>query len=245
MTTLLDLRSVSLSSGSNHRLKDITLSIQQGEKVALLGQSGSGKTTLIKVANGTLKPTIGKVLWKGIELNKLKRRQKSEIGTLWQDLKLIKELTVCQNVNAGALGRKNALWALRNIFGLIDNENCRKCLQVACLEEILMNKSISSLSGGQQQRVAIARLVHQQPKIILADEPLSSLDPQIANDILNLLLTKRKNSFYTSPNTCVVSLHRPDLLEGFTRVIGLKSGEIFFDIPIGNLNKTNINKLYL
>ena len=244
MIPLLKLKNINILHGSKYRLKNITMSIKNGEKIALLGQSGSGKSTFLKVANGTLKPNTGLVEWKGRKLKSLNRKERSEIGTLWQDLRLVEELSVCQNVNAGALGRHNIFWALGNMLGAINNDKCHLCIKAAGLDPELMNINITKLSGGQQQRVAIARLIRQNAQIFLADEPLASLDPELVKELLLLILKQKKLPSISIPSTCIISLHRPELIKNFTRVIGLKKGRMLFDIPSNELNELKLNELY-
>ncbi len=244
MSALLEIKELTLEQGSNYRLRDINLSISSGEKIALLGKSGAGKSTLIEIANGSLKPSSGNVKWKGIEINKLPRKQRTRIGTIWQDLRLIEELSVGQNINSGALGRKNLFWAIRNLLGIIELKTCYSCLEATNLSPQIVDIPVKKLSGGQRQRVAIARLIRQQPEIILADEPLSDLDPKRANFILNILLNKANIDFIQIPQTCMVSLHKPELIHNFTRVIGIKNGEIIVDIKSTEIQNKMLDCIY-
>ena len=120
MTKLLELKNISHRSKGSIRVKDINLTINQGEKIALIGKSGSGKSTLISIANGSLIPNKGDVIWKGFHINNISNIESSKIGTIWQDLSLIEELNVAQNINCGALGKHNFIWALKNLLGVID-----------------------------------------------------------------------------------------------------------------------------
>ncbi len=244
MTGLLDLKDIEVRENNGYRLKDIQLSINVGEKIALLGRSGAGKSTLIAVANGSLKPNSGKVSWRGIELKFLNNRQRNEIGTLWQDLRLVEELTVSQNINIGALAKKNFLWAFYNLLGTIKTKECLTCLQAVGLDNVFLTTPVQELSGGQRQRVAIARLLMQQAELLLADEPLSNLDPTLVDEVLKLFLNKRSIDPINIPKTCLISLHRPDLITNFTRVVGLKRGRIIFDCQVAELTPLEINSLY-
>ena len=118
MTKLLELKNISLYTKKNIRLKDINSAINQGEKVALIGKSGSGKSTLISIANGSLIPNEGDVIWKGSHINSISNIESLKIGTIWQNLSLIEELNVAQNINCGALGKHNFIWALKNLLGV-------------------------------------------------------------------------------------------------------------------------------
>ena len=244
MKKLLELKGINLVNDSCFRLKDIQLSIYQGERIALLGKSGAGKSSLISIANGSLKPTKGIVTWKGSDVRHLRSKERIEIATLWQDLRLINELDVEQNVNAGALGRHNLLWALKNLLGILDNKRCISYLEAACLSKDYIKKTIPLLSGGQRQRVAIARALFQQSQLMLADEPLANLDPNIAGKILNLFLHQRKIKSIYIPQTCLISLHRPDLIHKFSRVIGIKKGALEMDMPSEKVNEKELMSLY-
>ena len=216
MTKLLELKDVSLEG----RLSSINLILQNNQKVVLLGRSGSGKSSLIELCNGSQIPDKGLVLWNGIPINNINRVNRALLGTLWQDLRLIEELNISQNINSGALGRKNFLWALRNLLGMVNHDTCIYLMKLVGLDQEIINKSVATLSGGQRQRVAIARLINQHPKFILADEPLSALDPKLSNNILKLLL-KYQGS--------LISIHRPDLINYFDRVLGLRKGNLVLD----------------
>ena len=244
MKELLHLNNVSVKNENKYRLKGIHLSINAGEKIALLGENGAGKSTLISVANGAIEPDVGHVNWKGVLLKYLSNRQQHTIGTIWQDLRLVEELSVGQNINIGALGRHNLLWALTNLLTIINKDECLRCLEAAGLELKLLTAPVTKLSGGQRQRVAIARLLRQQAELLLADEPFSSLDPNRINEVLNLLLQKRTIKSINIPSTCLISLHRPDLIKHFTRVIGLKAGEIILDSQTKELPHFKINSLF-
>ncbi|MFM7312229.1 MAG: phosphonate ABC transporter ATP-binding protein [Cyanobium sp.] len=239
---LLALRGIGVRGRSRPRLSDLSLTLAAGERVALLGPSGAGKSTLLAVANGLLKPDRGLVLWGGEPPARSRRRrriQQSRIGTLWQDLRLIEELTVQQNLNAARL----AVWgwhrALLNLLLPLESQACATALQAVELEASLLEASVSALSGGQRQRVAIARLLRQDPQLLLADEPLASLDPRLAREVLGLLLHQG-----AAPRALLLSLHRPDLLTGFDRVLALRDGVLVFDGPVQDLDAQRLRALY-
>ena len=250
MTALLELDQVCLAGFDGDRLESVTLRLRKGERVALLGRSGAGKSSLIAVANGSLPPAQGRVLFQGELLEQLSRRQRARIGTLWQDLRLVEELSIAQNVNAGALGRRRLPWALANLLFRISTEACRSCLRQAGLEESLLadaglDRPVGQLSGGQRQRVALARLFRQQPDLMLADEPLASLDPAIAAEVLDRLLTSESDGTLRSgAQAVVVSLHRPELIDRFDRVLGLRAGRLVMDTPAGAVSDADLRDLY-
>ena len=241
---------VSLRGPRGDRLRSISLSVFQGERIALLGRSGAGKSTLLAIANGSLRVEQGEVRWCGESIRTLPRRKKREIGMLWQDLLLVEELSVGQNVNSGALGRHNLVWGLANLLLNVDQSACKDCLQRAGLDSELIERGlidapIRQLSGGQRQRVALARLLRQQPQLILADEPIANLDPAIASELLDHLLNRAPDGrLKCGAQAIVISLHQPQLVHRFDRVIGLQDGELVMDQPSDQLTSADLFRLY-
>lgn len=207
-------------AGLTGRLQPLDLRINDGEATVLLGRSGAGKTSLIGLCNGSLLADQGQVLWQGQPLRRCRGALRRQIGTLWQDLRLVEELTVLQNINSGALGRHSLFWGLRNLINPPDQSIGRQVMARVGLPPSFLHQPVSTLSGGERQRVALARLLRQQPALVLADEPLSALDPRLAEDVLNLLLAQ---------HGCLISLHRPDLMHRFQRVLGLRQGALVLD----------------
>ena len=244
MTKLLELKNISHSSKESIRVKDINLTINQGEKIALIGKSGSGKSTLISIANGSLIPNEGDVIWKGSHINNISKIESSKIGTIWQDLSLIEELNVAQNINCGALGKHNFIWALKNLLGVLDKDLCQECLEAVSLPKKTIYSYISKLSGGQKKRIAIARLLRQEPEILLGDEPFSNLDPLLSKNILNLFINQKNYLRIKIPETILISLHQINLINNFNRVVGLKDGEIVIDKEIHNINQSELDWLF-
>ena len=239
---LLELQGITLAGGGQLRLEAINLRIQPGERVALIGASGAGKSSLLAVANGLVKPNAGTVLWQGeppAKNRRHRRRQQARNGTLWQDLRLIEELTVQQNLNGARLAQWGWPKALLNLLLPLETGRCAAALEKLDLDQALLDRPVASLSGGQRQRVAIARLLRQEPLLVLADEPLASLDPRLAEELLALLL-----DYTRAPRALVMSLHRPDLLGGFDRVVGLRAGRVMFDQPVDQLAKDQLTALY-
>jgi phosphonate transport system ATP-binding protein len=239
---LLELQGITLAGRGQQRLEAIKLSIEPGERVALIGASGAGKSSLLAVANGLIKPNGGTVLWQGAppaKSRRQRRRQQARIGTLWQDLRLIEELTVQQNLNGARLAQWGWPKALLNLLLPLETGRCAAALEKLDLDQALLDRPVASLSGGQRQRVAIARLLRQEPLLVLADEPLASLDPRLAEELLALLL-----DYTRAPRALVMSLHRPDLLGGFDRVVGLRAGRVMFDQPVDQLAKDQLTALY-
>jgi len=241
-TAVLELRGVRVEGRRAPRLDGVTLRVDAGERVALIGPSGAGKSSLLAVANGLLEPTAGTVWWEGCPRARSRqgrRLQQARIGTLWQDLRLIEQLTVQQNLNAACLARWGWPKAVLNLLMPLDTPACRQALRQMDLDPALLEQPVSALSGGQRQRVAMARLLRQEPLLLLADEPLASLDPRLAAELLALLLEQAR-----APRALVLSLHRPDLLAGFDRVIGLRNGRIAFDQSAEAINAGQLQALY-
>lgn len=222
-------------------LAPLTLRIQRGERVALVGPSGSGKTTLLNLLSGTITPDEGRVYLHGQLLNELQpgRQLARLVGIMHQQFDLVDNLAVVHNVLAGRLGE----WGLlRSLFSLIIPQDIALAKQA--LERVgLLNKIFtrtSQLSGGEQQRVALARLLIQNPQIILADEPVSSLDPARAKDLILLLIDIVREQKVT----LVASLHSVHHLQYFSRVIALRNGQLYFDLPAEQVRQSDLDALY-
>jgi len=242
---LLELKNISCKYKNDLILNKINLKINSGEKIALLGKSGSGKTTLISVLNGTIKPTQGEVKLFNKSFDELDRKQKSNITTIWQDLRLIEDLSAEQKVNCGLLAENIFYFALKNLLNISSFKKAHKYMQLCRLHKSIYDKKIRNLSGGQKQRVAIARSLIQGSNILLADEPFNNLDPKLITIIKNLLLENvDKNNTKKTPKTALIALHRLDLLNDFDKVIGIRDGKIFFNIKRNNFKKLHLDKIY-
>jgi len=214
-------------------LNQISLSVHRGEKIAILGPSGAGKTTLFRTISGFLPIFSGSISVDGVEVGGLRggrlRKLRSQIGMVSQRHDLVDRLGVHQNVMAGALGRWTTLHALRFLLRPkpAELEEAKWALSRVALERKLRSRT-SDLSGGEHQRVAIARALVQQPLVLLADEPVASLDPILSGQILALLCSlANENGF-----TLLCSLHQPDLAyEYFDRVIRMEAGKVASDEP--------------
>ncbi|MFM9073121.1 MAG: phosphonate ABC transporter ATP-binding protein [Cyanobium sp.] len=242
MEPLLTLQTITVSGRDGPRLEGVSLELRPGERVALLGSSGAGKSTLLSVANGLLPPQGGWLLWDGqppASSRRRRRLQQARIGTLWQELRLIEELTVQQNLNAARLAHWPWHRAWLNLLLPLDTQANLEVLAQVDLEPQLLAAPVAALSGGQRQRVAIARLLRQDARLWLLDEPLASLDPRRAREVLKLLLDLGQ-----APRALLFSLHRPDLLEGFDRVIGLRQGRLCFDLPAAAVRQAHLGELY-
>lgn len=210
-------------------LKDVTFQVEDGEFLAVIGLSGSGKSTLLRCINRLIEPTSGKIIWNDIDLTALSpeemRKVRRQIGFIFQQFNLVKRSSVITNVLTGRLGYVGTFQSLANLFSKQDNERALANLARLGMREKAYVRA-DSLSGGQQQRVAIARALMQEPKIILADEPVASLDPVLSHTILKYLEQLNKEDGLT----VLCSLHFLDLVHRYaTRAIALKDGHVVFE----------------
>lgn len=209
-------------------LRNVSFTVPEGEFLVVIGLSGSGKSTLLRCINRLIDPTEGEILWNGVDLAKLKgddlHKARRKIGMVFQHFNLVKRSSVMTNVLSGRLGY-TASW--KSVLGRFSQEDKQKGWDALARLNIenQAHKRADELSGGQQQRVGIARALMQEPEMILADEPVASLDPVLAHSILEYLekLNQEDNM------TILCSLHYLDLVQRYsTSVIGLKDGVIVY-----------------
>lgn len=205
----------------------VSLHVRKGEFCVLLGPSGAGKSTLMNMVNGVVEPTCGSVHVGGIELDKKSRSAiQREIGMIHQQLYLVPRLSVLHNVLSGVLPQVSFWYSLIKFFPKDQQRKACRLLQEVGLEEKHLYRRASELSGGQQQRVAIARAFMCEPKVVLADEPVASLDPTMSRGVLNNL----KSAARLHDATVVCTLHQIDYaLEFADRVVALRDGKVFYD----------------
>lgn len=240
---VFELEDVCCAFGRLLALDRVSLRIAPGERVALLGPSGAGKSTLIGLLNGTRRPTAGRVRLFGQDLAQLSparlRRVQARIGTIHQQFDLVDALAVVHNVNAGHLGRWPWYKALASLVWPLEVSTAAKALTQVGIPEKLYSPT-HALSGGQQQRVALARVLVQDPAAILADEPISSLDPERGREIMDLL-----RDLCPQGKTLVVSLHAVEYAASHCdRAIGLRAGRVSFDLPVSVLTPEHLEELY-
>ncbi len=226
-------------------LADFSLTVGAGELVAVLGGNGSGKTTLLRCITRTLKPTAGEI-WLGdtnlcaLDGEKL-RRARLELAMIWQHASLVRRSSVLTNVASGALGRHSTL---RTVFAGLPSaelESARGHLGEVGLADLAEQRA-GTLSGGQAQRVAIARALAQRPRVVLADEPVASLDPEAAEEIMRLLQRLARSEQIAV--LCV--LHQVELAYAYAdRVIGIRDGRLAFDLPRSELSRETVHRLYI
>ena len=241
---LIELKNISYKYKNSYIIKNINLKIFEGNQIALIGQSGSGKSTLISLLNGTLIPTSGNIKFFNLPFYKLDNSQKSRISTIWQDLRLIEDLSSEQNVNCGLLGKRNFIFALGNLLNITSYRKAHEVMKICKISPSIFIKKIKNLSGGQKQRIAIARSLIQESQILFADEPFNNLDQKLIKTIGNLLLNENNENYINISNTILIALHKIDLLENFDRIIGLKNGTISLDLSKGELKDNLLDELY-
>ncbi len=225
-------------------LKDVSFEVRDGEFLAIIGLSGSGKSTLLRCINRLIDPTAGTILWDGVDVtaaNSAELRQiRRQIGMVFQHFNLVKRSSVTTNVLTGRLGYVSP-W--RSLFGRFSADDRRRAVAAMTrvgIEEKADNRA-DQLSGGQQQRVGIARALMQEPKLLLADAPVASLDPVLSHSILRYLALLNQQDRIT----VLCSLHFLDLVHRYaTRVVGLKAGELVFDGLPSELTPAKFKEVY-
>ena len=232
--------------GRGEVLRSVDLDVAPGERIALVGPSGAGKTTLLRVLNGVVKPTAGEAFADGIDLAALEgralREARARVGFVHQDHALVPNLRVWQNVLSGKLGRRGLFASLRSM-SFPRGEDLE--LAYAILERVgiadKLYQRTDTLSGGERQRVAIARALFQDPVALFADEPVASVDPARARDVITLLTSLAEERGLT----LIASLHDLALAkEFFPRVVGLRDGVKMLDAPTGFLGDPDFAQLY-
>lgn len=249
MQPVIGIQNLSKTFGNDGKaLQNINLQVNAGEMVGLIGPSGSGKSTLLRHITGLIRgdqnggsvQVLGRPMQANGRLNGDIRRTRARIGYIFQQFNLVNRLSVLENVLTGALGR---IPAWRGTLGLFNEEE--RCLAMASLRRVGMetfaHQRASTLSGGQQQRVAIARALTQQPDVILADEPIASLDPESARCVMDILADINQQD----GKTVVVTLHQVDYARNYCRrVVALRHGQLVFDGQAAALSPALLNQIY-
>lgn len=239
---IIELNEISKNYERKIALSSLSFRIKKGELIALIGPSGAGKTTLLNLLAMILQPDSGEMLIDNkpiIHYSNPKIRAK-KIGMIRQQFDLIGQLAVVHNVLAGRLADWSFLKSLLSLLIPQEKNAAAAALNRVGLEDKLYERT-SNLSGGEQQRVALARMLLQKPEIILADEPVASLDPARAEDTLEML-----TSIATEENqTVIASLHSVEYAKKyFNRLIALKNGKIQFDLPVEQVSDEQLRELY-
>ena len=225
-------------------LRDVTFEVPDGQFVAIIGLSGSGKSTLLRCINRLIDPTEGEIWWNDIQLSHVTgeelRRARRRIGMIFQHFNLVERSSVLTNVLSGRLGYVNAIASVLGRFPGEDIKRAHANLERVGIAEKADNRA-DELSGGQRQRVGIARALMQEPELILADEPVASLDPALAHSIMrHLQLINREDQI-----TVLCSLHFLDLVQQYgTRAIALNDGQLVFDGHPEEINDAKFEEIY-
>jgi phosphonate transport system ATP-binding protein len=225
-------------------LRNIDLAFDERGVTAVIGPSGTGKSTLIRCINRLVEPTAGEMLFDGVDVARLSgtalRHARRHIGMVFQEYNLVERLTVMENLLCGRLGYVGAWRAWRRKFPAEDIERAFQLLDVVGLSGFAHRRA-DALSGGQRQRVGIARAVMQEPKLLLADEPTSSLDPKTSVEIMELLAAlARERSI-----PVIVNMHDVALATRFAdRIIGMSGGQVVFDGPPDRLSDRTLKQIY-
>jgi phosphonate transport system ATP-binding protein len=225
-------------------LTDVSFSVPDGEFLVVIGLSGSGKSTLLRCINRLIDPTEGQIVWDGIDITAAKgnelRKIRRHIGMVFQQFNLVKRSSVMTNVLSGRLGYASTIPSLLGIWPPEEKQRAIEALDTVGISDKARERA-DALSGGQQQRVGIARALMQEPRIMLADEPVASLDPVLAHSILQYLEQLNKSN----GTTVICSLHFLDLVQRYaTHVIALKDGKKVFEGDAQEINRERFKEIY-
>lgn len=241
---MLEIKNLTVEYGNFRAIDNVSFTVKDGEFVAVIGSSGGGKSSLMKAINLLVKPKSGSIKIDGEEMTELSSRKlrmkRRKIGFVFQDYNLIDRLSVIENVLTGRLGYKSSLKSLLGIFSKEEYENAEKALEKVGLSEKFFVRG-DELSGGQKQRVAIAKALVQEPKIILADEPVASLDVNSSKIIMEYF----KEINRVQGITVIINIHDVNIaLKYADRVIALKKGKIVFDGKGSEITDDVLKRVY-
>jgi phosphonate transport system ATP-binding protein len=240
---VLELEAVSKTyPGGVQALREVSFGVPQGQFLVILGPSGAGKSTLMRCVNRLVEPTAGSVVFEGQRITGRGnlRAIRRQFGMVFQQFNLVKRLSVLTNVMTGRLGYRSVWRSLVYSFPEEDKRIAVECLARVNMERKAFQRA-DTLSGGEQQRVAIARALAQHPKVILADEPVASLDPKIARQVLTYLRQVAKELGIT----VLCNLHQVDYAREFAeRVVGMSKGAVVFDGPAAELTEDILHRIY-
>ena len=244
MQPVLEVKNLRAAYGTREILKGVSFALGADDFFAIIGPSGAGKSTLIRCVNRLVEPSGGEICFNGRDILKVPvqelREVRRNIGMIFQEFNLIERLSVIDNVLTGRLGYTGTLRSLFRAYTKADIEQALKLLDRVGLGEHI-DKRADRLSGGQRQRVGIARALIQNPKLLLVDEPTSSLDPKISREVMGLIREMARE--FHIPVLC--NIHDVDLACDFcTHVIGLQDGIKKFDGPPAELDKRALQEIY-
>lgn len=240
--SILTIKNLNKSFDDQVILNDINLNINQNEIVALIGPSGAGKSTILNLITNVLSPDSGEIIVDNANINEIKNNKlrAKKVGIIRQSFDLVDSLSVINNVLIGRFNEWGFGKSFANLLHTKEKDLALEILNKVGLEDKAYQK-VSLLSGGEKQRVAIARLMVQNPKLILADEPVSSLDPARSKEILKLLTNLAKDQ----NKSLLASVHSVELVKDyFDRAIALRDGQIVFDKRVSNITEEDYKNLY-
>lgn len=231
-------------NNSTKALDDVSFSVEKGEYVSIIGPSGAGKSTILRCINRLIDATDGNIIYDGDDILSLGkrdlRRVRTKTGMIFQHYNLVDRLSVIENVLHGRLGQKSAISGMLGSYSETEKEKAFSILNELGLAEQAY-KRCDALSGGQKQRVGIARAIMQEPKLILCDEPIASLDPKASKTIMDHLSQINQKQKIT----CIVNLHQVEVAMKYSqRILGVSSGKIVFDGTPEELTKKKIHEIY-
>ena len=242
---LLSLRDLhKVYDNGTHAVRGVSFDVRKGEFLAVIGLSGSGKSSLLRCINRLVEPTSGSVLKHGVDVTHVRgaelRALRRSIGMVFQHFNLIPRHSVLSNVLTGSLGRTGTVASALGRYAAADRRRALECLELVGLGGKAQQRA-TSLSGGQQQRVAIARSLLQDPELLLADEPVASLDPATSHSVMQHLERINKEL----GKTIVCNLHFLSLVRQYaTRVIALKAGQVVFEGPASAIDADRFRAIY-
>ena len=225
-------------------LKNVSIDVEKGEFISIIGPSGSGKSTVLRSINKMIDISDGSILFENKNIENLKKREielvRREIGMIFQNYNLVERLTVIENVLHGRLGYKSVIAGILGIYSAEEKKDAFSFLEKVNMTNYAYRKC-NELSGGQKQRVGIARAIMQKPKLLLCDEPIASLDPKTAENVMDYL----KKIASELKITCIVNLHQVDIAKKYSdRIIALNKGEKIFDDKTEKLTDDMIEFIY-
>lgn len=241
---MLQFNNVTRKFGSNTAVNAVSLEIPSGQMVGIIGASGAGKSTLLRMINRLINTTHGNIVFDNTDVSVLRgqalRNWQRDCAMIFQQFNLVPRLDVLTNVMLGRLNHRSTVTSLLNIFSDQERAMAIEALERLGIEKAALQRA-GTLSGGQQQRVAIARALMQEPKIILADEPIASLDPRNAQIVMQALADINKNDGIT----VITNLHTLDTARTFCeRIIGMQGGKVVFDGSADDLTEEAARKIY-
>ena len=243
--TLLQLDHITkIYNNTTKALQDVSFSVEEGEVIAIIGPSGAGKSTLMRCINRLVDATSGNVIFDGEDITHIGKRElrrvRTKTGMIFQHYNLVDRLSVISNVLHGRLGHKSAISGALGFYSEEEKEKAFGLIELLGLADQAY-KPCSQLSGGQKQRVGIARALMQEPKLLLCDEPIASLDPSSSKVIMDHLIDINRSMKIT----VILNLHQVDVAVNYAeRVIGLTEGQVIYDGPSEKLGASMIHEIY-